>query len=165
MEIVISPDGGEAGEIIIPPPDIAPPVIRNTDFFPDVDPAVVSERIRLGYEVTPVRLNAAIKSAMAEVNAELSEYKAEQMAAGFDRLADVPAECIDGESIKCFYYQSAVCAMTTAAIFEGYRSYDSSGKGDTKADRLEASIDDQWRDMGWFLSRLKGQSRCLIEQI
>lgn len=39
---------------------------------------------------------------MAETNAELYEYREQKIAAGFTRLADVPADDIDGESIKVF---------------------------------------------------------------
>ncbi|MGV8924801.1 MAG: head completion/stabilization protein [Ewingella sp.] len=164
MDIVMTADAPRA-TVVIPPAPAVSPVIVNTFFFPDVDPAQVSERVRLGHVVTDERMKAAIKSAMAEVNAELYLYREQQMQAGFKRLADVPAEVLDGESVTCFHYLSAVCAMTTAVIFERYRSYDASAKGDKKADALEVSVDDQWRDMRWHLSRLQGQPRGMVSQL
>ncbi len=58
--------------------------------------------MRLEQTVAPARLREAIKSGMAETNAELYEYREQKIAAGFTRLADVPADDIDGESIKVF---------------------------------------------------------------
>lgn len=157
--VVIPPD------LVIPPDGVVSPVITNTFFFPDVDPELVSENIRLGYVVTPARFRRAIKAAMAEVNAELYHYRDAQIEAGFKTLAEVPAEQLDGESVKCFHYLSAVCAMTTAVIYERYRSYDASAKGDKKAEALEVSVDDQWRDMRWHVSRLQGQARGMVSQL
>lgn len=164
MDIVMTA-AADSATVVIPPAPVASPVIANTFFFPDVDPEQVSERVRLGHVVTDKRMREAIKSAMAEVNAELYLYREQQMRDGYKQLADVPAEVLDGESVKCFHYLSAVCAMTAAVIFERYRSYDSSAKGDKKADALEVSVDDQWRDMRWHLSRLQGQARGMVSQL
>ena len=164
MDIVMTA-AAASSTVVIPPEQAVIPVITNTFFFPDVDPKLVNERIRLGHVVTDERLRAAIKSAMAEVNAELYLFREAQIEAGFKTLADVPAEVLDGESVKCFHYLSAVCAMTTAVIYERYRSYDASAKGDKKADALEVSVDDQWRDMRWHLSRLQGQARGMVSQL
>ncbi|MEA7515208.1 head completion/stabilization protein, partial [Salmonella enterica subsp. enterica serovar Virginia] len=38
------------------------PVIKNTFFFPDIDPKRVRERMRLEQTVAPARLREAIKS-------------------------------------------------------------------------------------------------------
>lgn len=164
MDIVMTA-AAASSTVVIPPEQAVIPVITNTFFFPDVDPKLVSERIRLGHVVTDERLRAAIKSAMAEVNAELYLFREAQIEAGFKTLADVPAEALDGESVRCFHYLSAVCAMTTAVIYERYRSYDASAKGDKKADALEVSVDDQWRDMRWHLSRLQGHARGMVSQL
>ncbi|EHX8191626.1 head completion/stabilization protein [Escherichia coli] len=102
-----APVSGE-GTVVIPQPAGDEPVIKNTFFFPDIDPKRVRERMRLEQTVAPARLREAIKSGMAETNAELYEYREQKIAAGFTRLADVPADDIDGESIKVFYYERAI---------------------------------------------------------
>ncbi|WP_283387125.1 head completion/stabilization protein [Escherichia coli] len=43
-----------------------------------------------------------------------------------------PGGRIDGESIKVFYYERAVCAMATASLYERYRGVDASAKGDKR---------------------------------
>ena len=151
--------------VVIPPQPVREPVISNTFFFPSVDPVRVRELMRLEHTVTPERLRVAIKDGIAETNAELFEYRSVQMAIGFKQLADVPAETLDGESVRCFYYLRAVVAMTTATLYERYRGVDASAKGDKKADDVESTIDELWRDMRWAVSRLQGKSRCIIGQI
>lgn len=141
------------------------PVIKNTFFFPDIDPKRVRERMRLEQTVAPARLREAIKSGMAETNAELYEYREQKIAAGFTRLADVPADDIDGESIKVFYYERAVCAMATASLYERYRGVDASAKGDKKADSIDSTIDELWRDMRWAVARIQDKPRCIVSQI
>ena len=94
--------------VIVPPPAGDEPVIKNTFFFPDVDPVRVRELMRLEQTVPPARLRSAIKTGIAETNAELYEWRALQIAAGFTQLADVPAEKIDGESERVFHYLSAL---------------------------------------------------------
>ena len=87
------------------------------------------------------------------------------MAAGFTLLTDVPAEKIDGESERVFHYVNAVCAMTTATLYERYRGVDASAKGDKKADSIDTTIDDLWRDMRWAVSRIQNKPRCIVGQI
>ncbi|MBS2140902.1 head completion/stabilization protein, partial [Escherichia coli] len=142
MYVCLSRKGGSRsgeGTVVIPQPAGDEPVIKNTFFFPDIDPKRVRERMRLEQTVAPARLREAIKSGMAETNAELYEYREQKIAAGFTRLADVPADDIDGESIKVFYYERAVCAMATATIFERFRGVDPGVKGKKRAETFPAT--------------------------
>ncbi|MFV4794599.1 head completion/stabilization protein [Citrobacter freundii] len=151
--------------VVIPPPDVSEPIIKNTFFFPDVDPKRVRELMRLEQTVSALRLKDAIKAGMAETNAELALWRVEQMAAGHNTLADVPADDIDGESVRCFHYFRAVCAMTSATLFERYRGIDATAKGDRKAESTEAVIDELWRDMRWSVARIQDKPRCIVGQI
>ncbi|MGK0735865.1 head completion/stabilization protein [Yokenella regensburgei] len=151
--------------VVIPAPETGEAVIKNTFFFPDVDPKRVRELMRLEQTVSPARLRNAIKTGMAETNAELYDYRARQMAAGFTQLTDVPAEEIDGENQRVFHYLSAVTAMATATLYERYRGVEATGKGDKKADSVETTIDDLWRDMRWSVARLQDKPRCIVGQL
>lgn len=151
--------------VVIPARPVPEAVITNTAFFPDIEPARIRELLRIESTVNAVRLRAAIIDGMAETNAELREYREEQVLLGRKTLADVPADNIDGESVRCFYYLQAVSAMTTAKLYEGYRGVDASAKGDKKADSIESVIDEMWRDMRWAISRIQDKSRCIIGQI
>ncbi|WP_342323497.1 head completion/stabilization protein [Kosakonia sp. BYX6] len=151
--------------VVIPPPAGDEPVIKNTFFFPDIDPKRVRESMRLEQTIAPVRLREAIKTGIAETNAELYDWRASQIKAGFERLADVPSDMLDGESTRVFYYQRAVCAMATATLYERYRGVDASARGDKKADSIDTTIDELWRDMRWSVARIQDKPRCIVSQI
>lgn len=135
--------------------------IKNADFWPDVD--LIKLRASLRYEgtVTAQRLRQAVKNAIAEVNQELADYCREQLALGFATLSTVPADWVGGESIKLTHYQSAVCALTGAAIVERYRGYDASGT--RKAEEISLSADEFWRDARFSISKVAGRPACIIE--
>lgn len=164
--LIINTDPLLASEaVVIPPPASDEPLIKNTFFFPDIDPKRVRSLMRLEQTVAPARLREAIKTGIAETNAELFDYREQQRKAGFALLADVPADTLDGESLRVFYYQRAVCSMATATLYERYRGVDASAKGDKKADSIDSTIDELWRDMRWAVSRIQDKPRCIVGQI
>lgn len=165
--VILNPpdDSLDLPGVVIPPPETGVTVIKNTFFFPDVDPKRVRELMRLEHTVSDARLRNAIKTGMAETNAELYDYRTRQISAGFKLLADVPAEEIDGESERIFHYLSAVTAMATATLYERYRGVEATGKGDKKADSVESTIDELWRDMRWSVARLQDKPRCIVGQL
>jgi len=142
------------------PADAAEPPIINTFFWPDVDPKNLRDTLRYEGTVTAARRRLAIKTAMSEVNAELHDYRERQMLAGYKTLAAVPAESIDGESIKLAHYFAAVSALTAATIVERYRGYDASGT--RKATDIEACADEYWRDARFEIAKIAGQRPCII---
>lgn len=158
-----SPSG--TGALFIPPRGSDEPVIRNTFFFPAIDPKRVRELMRLEQTIAPARLREAIKTGMAETNAELFDYRELQLVAGFKRLADVPSDDIDGENMRIFHYERAVCAMAAATLYELYRGVDASGRGDKKADSIDGTVDELWRNMRWSVSRIQDKPRCIVSQI
>lgn len=153
------------GVMVIPPPASDEPVIKNTFFFPDIDPKRVREGMRLEQTVAPARLREAIKTGIAETNAELFLWREQQIAGGVSKLADVPADDLDGESVRIFYYLRAVTSMATATLYERYRGVDASAKGDKKADSIDTTVDELWRDMRWAVSRVQDKPRCIVSQI
>lgn len=153
------------GMVVIPPPASDEPVIKNTFFFPDIDPKRVREGMRLEQTVAPARLREAIKTGIAETNAELFLWREQQIARGVNTLADVPADDLDGESVRVFYYLRAVTSMATATLYERYRGVDASARGDKKADSIDTTVDELWRDMRWAVSRVQDKPRCIVSQI
>jgi len=163
--LVVSNPARPREPLVIPPVPDDEPVIKNTGFFPDVDPKRVREEMRLEQTVSPVRLRRAIKAGMAETNAELRDWRDLQFGAGHATLAEVPTDELDGESVRVFHYFNAVCAMTTATLYERYRGVDASAKGDKKADSIDSTIDELWRDMRWSVARIQDKARCIVGQI
>lgn len=109
------------------PAETAEPPVKNTFFWPDIDLQQLRESLRYEGTVTASRLRQAVLTAISEVNAELYDWRAEKMAAGFKTLDAVPAETLDGVSEKATYYIAAVASITAATIAEKYRGYDASG--------------------------------------
>ncbi|MFO5890734.1 head completion/stabilization protein, partial [Klebsiella pneumoniae] len=58
------------------------------------------------------------KTGQAETNAELFLWREQQIGGGFSKLDDVPADDLDGESVRVFYYLRAVTSMATATLYE-----------------------------------------------
>ena len=142
------------------PAETAEPPVKNTFFWPDIDLQHLRESLRYEGTVTAQRLRLAVKTAISEVNAELYDWRADQMAAGFKTLADVPAEALDGVSEKITHYLAAVEAITAATIAERYRGYDASGT--KKAGDVEASADEYWRDARFSISRVGERPNCIV---
>lgn len=142
------------------PAETAEPPVKNTFFWPDIDLQQLRESLRYEGTVTAQRLRLAVKTAISEVNAELYEWRADRMAAGFKTLADVPAESLDGVSEKIAHYLAAVEAITAATIAERYRGYDASGT--KKAGEVEASADEYWRDARFSISRVGERPNCIV---
>lgn len=142
------------------PAETAEPPVKNTFFWPDIDLQQLRESLRYEGTVTAQRLRLAVKTAISEVNAELYDWRADQIAAGFKTLADVPAEALDGVSEKITHYLAAVEAITAATIAERYRGYDASGT--KKAGDVEASADEYWRDARFSISRVGERPNCIV---
>jgi len=142
-----------------PAVDAEPPV-KNTFFWPDIDLQRLRAALRFEGTIPAERLRLAVKTAISEVNAELYDWRTDQMKAGFNTLADVPAESIDGESEKAGHYFAAVGAMTAAGIAERYRGYDAAG-GKKSVD-VETTADEFWRDARFSISRIADKPACII---
>lgn len=153
------------GPVTLPHTEDQEAVIKNTFFWPDVEPSRLRKLMRLEGTVTPERLRHAALSAIAEVNAELFLYREAQQADGYRHLQEVPGEQLDGESEKLHHYLRAVSSVATATLYERYRSYDSSGKGNDKAGALDSTVDELWRDARWSIQQLQGRPRCIIGHI
>ncbi len=102
-----APVSGE-GTVVIPQPAGDEPVIKNTFFFPISTRSASGNVCALSRPSPPPVWREAIKSGMAETNAELFEYREQKIAAGFTRLADVPRTTSTVKASK-FFTTSAPC--------------------------------------------------------
>jgi hypothetical protein len=139
--------------------------IRNDPFYPDVSLEHARDTMRLDGNVTDVRLRHELLDAIASVNDELRTFRAVRRGAGIERLADVPAEPLDGESVLLHHYRRAVYCLAKASLIERYRDYDSTGEGARRADELEPQGDELRRDARWAISAILGLPRVTVELI
>jgi hypothetical protein len=138
----------------------------NTDpFWPSIDLDDVRGTLRIDSSVTAIRLETAAIAAAISINAEFAEWRRVKQAEGYDILADVPAEQVNGVSRFVHLYQRAIYAATGAEICERYRSFDSTNSGNQNAEDLTPSIDELRRDQRWAVRDFLGIGRTTVELI
>ncbi|HDR9470976.1 head completion/stabilization protein [Burkholderia multivorans] len=147
------------------PPHTAAPPIANDAFYPDVSLEHARDTMRLDGSVTDARLRHEMLAAIASVNDELRTARTAWRDAGFARLADVPADQLDGESVLLQHYRRAVYCLAKATLIERYRDYDTTGDGARRADDLEPQSDELRRDARWAISDIVGRPRVTVELI
>jgi hypothetical protein len=146
------------------PPAAETPIV-NDGFFPDIEPAAVREAARIPTSITPPRLRAAILGALLTTKGDLRAYRAAKVAAGHARLADVPAEELDGTSELLIMYQRAVALYAKAELIERHRDFDTTSAGGNDAQELTPTIGELRRDALHAVRDILGKSRTTIELI
>ncbi|MGY0155910.1 head completion/stabilization protein [Edwardsiella tarda] len=147
------------------PTPIQEEIIRNTPFWPDVDLAEWRSVMRTDGTVTTARLRQVVLTAIAEVNAELHDFAQHQMAQGYTRLADVPAEHLDGRSQRLHHYHNAIYCWARAVLNERYRDYDATAAAGQRGSELADASDELWRDARRAISRVQDAPHCTVELI
>jgi hypothetical protein len=142
-----------------------PDTLANASFYPDIDLQDLRDAMRLDGTVTPARLRHAAVEATASVNDELRAWRLTQQNAGHARLADVPAEKIDDDTVLVARYLRAVYCLTKANLTERYRDFDATHDGHARAAELESPIDDLRRDARWAITDILGTRRTSVELI
>ena len=134
-------------------------------FWPNIEISDIREAHRLDGTIPSLRLRTAIIEAIATTNYALRPWRDEQIANGIAKLEAIDAEKIDDVSILIHRYKRAVGCLTKALILERYRDFDTTGKGDKKADALTDPIDDCRRDHLAALADITGKPRTTVELI
>ncbi|MDP2747943.1 head completion/stabilization protein [Pseudomonas sp.] len=143
----------------------AGPHINTDPFWPSIELDAMRAALRIDASVTNPRLETAVIAAAISVNRALLKWRGAQQAAGYATLADVPAETVQDVSELVHLYTRAIQAATGAEVCERYRSYDSTGTGDRKAEDLQFNIDEYRRDQRWAIRDLLGVPRMSVDLI
>lgn len=150
-----------------PPARGAESAVGNDGFWPDIDREKLRADIRLDGTVTKERLQKALLAAMWSVNGELREWKKLQTAAGYATLLAVPADQLDGESVKVQQYRAAVYAHVQVQLAEAYRDIDTLPQGAGKEPRVMAAteirVDGFNQQLRWAIADLQDTSRVIAE--
>lgn len=154
-------------------PGAEPPVeatITNAAFFPDIDPAAIRGQMRLDGTITEPRLLMAVTNAIQHINDELADWRLAQQSEGFTTLSDVPGksgavESIGGENAKVILYRRAVACYAAAECADRFMNFDSSGKGQKRAEEQTIPIDDLRRDYIRAIADIQGRPRTVVELI
>ncbi|WP_448632798.1 MULTISPECIES: head completion/stabilization protein [Pseudomonas fluorescens group] len=139
--------------------------INTSTFWPSIDLDELRATLRIDPSVTTPRLKTAVITALIGVHNEFKAWRAEQEAAGYTKLADVPSEQIEDETVLVHLYRRAIEAATGAEVCERYRSYDTTNSGNQDAEDLTPNIDDYRRDLRWAVRDFLGINRTTVELI
>lgn len=139
--------------------------IVNDGFLPDIEPDTVKADVRVRDTVTPARLRAAVVAAILKIAPDLVAFVAEQKAAGFTRLEDVPGPTLDGKKVSVQLYERAVGAFAKAELIERNRDVDQTAGGQRDSADLDPAIGELCRDARHAIRDLLGRTRTTVELI
>jgi hypothetical protein len=142
-----------------------PVIITNAAFFPDLNLQELRDSMRLDGTVTDERAQHALEAGMFDANRSLADYMKSQKDLGFDSLENVPDADWQPSGTNVRLYLRAVWCLAKANLIERYRDYDSTGKGEARAEAMDLTGDDLRRDAAWALSDIRGANRTTVELI
>ncbi|MCK7159553.1 head completion/stabilization protein [Enterobacter bugandensis] len=140
-------------------------VIKNTPFWPDVSLSEFRSVMRTDGTVTQPRLKQVLLTAISEVNAELFDFRNRQRMLGWQALAEVPSDVLDGKSERIQHYHNAIYCWARAVLNERYQDYDATASGVKRGEELAEASSDLWRDARWAISRVQDAPHCTVELI
>ncbi|OUY08699.1 head completion/stabilization protein [Acinetobacter populi] len=135
-------------------PDV---IVLNNGFFPDVSTEKVRQVSRLDGSVTNDRLIHEIQNAILECNRLLLPLRVKAAS-----LAELNTDFIGGEGDKDILYFRAIAACCAALLLEKYRSFDSSGDGQNRADDVGISAAEHRRNQRFAIRDLLGETRLTV---
>lgn len=139
--------------------------IANTAFFPEISPSSCRATMDIDQRITPQRLRQALIGSMQDANHSLSQWALEQSGAGHTTLATVPADNIDGTSVKVSQYRRAVFSFAKAELIEHMIDYDTTLSGNRKHETLFSAVDKHRREALLAIRAIMGMSHSTIELI
>lgn len=148
-----------------PEPGNESDALANDGWFPDLLLSRIRESTRIDGTVTAGRLRDSALYAISTVNDQLAEYKARQLDAGKTSLAAVSDARLGDVERLVVLYRRAVCATISADLMERYRSFDSTGSAERRADDSDPAISEQMRNARWAVRDIQGQTHCTVELI
>jgi len=157
-----------SGFVSSPPSPVSPDgdTIEGGGFWPDVDVNLFRDTMRIGGQaIAQARVHEALIGAIIAVDIELARWQADQVAAGFAKLDDVPAPRIGGRSVKASLWQRAVFSHATADLLETHRDVTATGEGQKRADENALTPDDHRRNAIHAIRDLLAVTRTGVELI
>ena len=121
-----------------------PKTITNAYFWPAIDPQVFVDQYRIPQELPDDTIVNHLERSMNEANIALDEYKLEMILIGFEKLADVLADHINGSSVKVTAYTRAVYCFAKASLLEEMQTLDRRKDADNLA-KTSVETEDKYR--------------------
>lgn len=124
------------GLVALPPAPASPEGsdVTGSAWLPTIDLNLCRDTIRIGAAITHARLRHAVIDAMVWTGQQIAGWRAGQIALGHASLADVPADEIDGESVKVIGVRTAIMHQAAALLADTHADLSATVEG---ADRAE----------------------------
>ncbi|MEN9360637.1 MAG: hypothetical protein RL095_2172 [Verrucomicrobiota bacterium] len=129
------------------------------EFWPAVSTEAFCREYRIPSDMPAVTVESALNLAYIAMMAELGTWKAEQVGAGFASLAAVPAEKVNGISVKEWLFLRAVYCTAKAQLMPENRSMSRKAEADMLAKSDPEMGDDYHAQAATALRRLIGSPR------
>lgn len=139
--------------------------IKNSDFWPNIDPSDFRTAERIDSSMTPERVEQALRTAMSDINRQLADWQEEQEARGAQTIDDVATPSWQVPGALPALYRRAVYATAHASLLERYRDYSATGEGDKEGEAKDQAADDYRRDARWAVSEITGRLHTTVELI
>lgn len=139
--------------------------VKNNGFYPDVDLNVFRSQKSQSGTVTDERLLEVAQSAVIEVNTRTIDAQRAYQSDGYSSLDDVPAEKINGESVKVNLYMQSVFSLIAAKLAEAFIGFDATGKGEKDIEKQMQIAETHRRDLSYALNDFQNKPRVTIDLI
>lgn len=152
----IAPAGSEPSTVFI----------QGNEFWPALDLDQLRTNIRIDQAVTPARLKLVAREAMLDIMDELDDWRAEQVAAGYACLDDVPGRrIVDDLSDYQIRWLRAVHAVVAADLGDSQLAQSARAAGMDRAEELSADVDRHRRNVTHAVRDFLGRPRIIAEVI
>jgi len=139
--------------------------LTNDGFFSDVTTQEFRAAMNVGTDFDDTVVENGLTNAMFSINTQLSDWRKEQIAAGYAIIEDTPAPLVAGQTQKVFFYKQAVFSYARARLLEMRRDISTTDKGHDRADNLEGTIADYERQAHESVQAILGRNRVTVELI
>ncbi|MNR93871.1 Phage head completion protein (GPL) [compost metagenome] len=153
---------------VIPAPGAAaaPASITCGPFWPDLDLVALRAAIRVDQVVTEERLREVASNAVLDMMDELDVWRLEQIASGFDALADVPGRHkVDGRSDYEIRWAKAVQSVIAADLADRQLGQSARSAGMDRVEELASDVDVHRRNVTFAVRDFLGRPRVIAEAI
>lgn len=149
-----------------PAPPPAADDVTLDGFWPALNITAIREAIRLDTNITAGRLRESTRIAMLHVADQLSDWRAEQAAAGHANLQAVPPrQLVGGQSDYVALWNRAVYSAVGADLGERQVGGGLTTAGAERAEQLMADVEIHRRNLSFAVRDFLGRPRVIAEAI
>lgn len=150
-------------------PEVTPPEaddVRCDGWWPAINLTSLRDTVRLQANVSTATIRDSVRQAMLDIATELASWRAEQEAAGYESLAEVPPRIsIDDRSDFAMRWLKAVRSVVAADIGERQVTQQLTSAGADRADVLSRDVDVHQRNIRFAVRDFLGRPRIIAEAL